>query len=165
MGEWNFKKQSDFKPRFDVLEGSDYLSSAERYQLKQLFDTTFQNMGDKLGYTTLVEHVIKTDSPPIKQRHYTLSPALQIHKTNKLDKILANKITEPSTSLWTSPIVLVNKPDGSYRFCVNYKRLNEVSLPDAYPLPIISSTLDKLREAKYLSINDIQSAYWQIHVS
>lgn len=164
-GEWNFKNDSDVDASLDAIEGFDHLTSDQRHQLDDLVDRTFQNMGERLGCTTLVEHVIKTDSPPIKQRHYPLSFALQVQVNKELEKMLADDIIEPSTSPWASPIVLVKKPDGSYRFCVNYKRLNEVSLPDAYPLPFISSTLDKLREAKYLSTIDIKSAYWQIPVA
>lgn len=79
--------------------------------------------------------------------------------------MLADGIVEPSSSLWPSPIVLIKKSDGRYRFCVVYRQLNEVSLPDAYPLPFVSVTLYKLRDARSHTTLDIKSAYWQIPVS
>lgn len=164
-GEWHFRKDCNEEYRVNALEEFEHLSLSEKRQLNELVERTFSKMGDRLGCTNLVEHVITTNSAPIKQRHYPLSPALQVQVNKEVEKMLADDIIEPSNSPWASPIVLVKKPDGSYRFCVNYKKLNEVSLPDAYPLPFISSTLDKLREAKYLSTIDIKSAYWQIPVA
>lgn len=161
-GEWHFRDESERGLQLNAIEDFDHLSTYQRSQLKELMERTFSQMGDKIGCTTLVEHTIKTNSPPIKQRHYPLSPGLQTQVNKELETMLANDIIEPSDSPWASPIVLVKKPDGSHRFCVNYKKLNEVSQPDAYPIPFVSYTLDKLREAKYLSTIDIKSAYWQI---
>lgn len=161
-GEWTFCLAENETAQVGALESADHLSTDQRHILRDVIDETFRTMGDKLGCTTMVEHVIRTNSPPIKQRHYPLSPSLQKQVNIELEKMLADGIIEPSTSPWASPIVLVRKTDGTYRFCVNYKKLNEVSEPDAYPLPFVSSTLDKLRDARYLTTLDIKSAYWQI---
>lgn len=164
-GEWCFRCDADLQAQVHAIEALDNLTPSQKEQLDSLIQYVFKDTGDKLGCTTMVEHVITTQSPPIKQRHYPLSPALQAHVNKELEKMLADDIIEPSNSPWASPIVLVRKPDNSYRFCVNYKKLNEVSLKDAYPIPFVSSTLDKLREAKYISTIDIKSAYWQIPVA
>lgn len=162
-GEWCFRPEGEVS---DVglcsLQDADHLSSDQKRILDNLVKSTFKSMSGTLGCTHMVEHVIRTNSSPIKQRHYPLSPALQKEVNLELDQMLKNGIVEPSNSPWASPIVLVKKPDGRYRFCVNYKKLNEVSLPDAYPLPFVNSTLDKLRDARYLTTLDIKSAYWQI---
>lgn len=71
-------------------------------------------------------------------------------------------IVEPSNSPWSSPILLVKKKDGKYRFCVDFRKLNAVTVKDSYPIPYVSDTLDKLCNAKYLSSLDIKSAYWQV---
>lgn len=162
-GEWYFREQAEID--INAVDEFGHLTSDQKKQLDELVEKTFSQMGDKLGCTTLVEHEIRTQSPPIKQRHYPLSPALQAHVNQELEKMLADDIIEPSNSPWASPIVLVKKSDGSYRFCVNYKKLNEVSLPDAYPMPFVSASLDKLKDARYLSTIDIKSAYWQIPVA
>jgi len=74
----------------------------------------------------------------------------------------AEGIIEPSTSAWSSPIVIVRKKDGKPRFCIDFRKVNEVTNRDAYPLPHISATLDKLRGAKYLSTIDLKQGYWQV---
>jgi hypothetical protein len=79
--------------------------------------------------------------------------------------MLKENIIEPSQSPWSSPVCLVLKKDGDYRFCVDYRKLNSVTKPDAYPLLYISSILDQLRDCHYMSSIDIKSAFWQVDVA
>lgn len=60
-------------------------------------------------------------------------------------------IIEPSNSEWSTPIVMIKKSNGTYRFCLDFRKLNGVSKKDAYPLPYMNAILDKLRSARYLS--------------
>ncbi|KAK9703188.1 Reverse transcriptase (RNA-dependent DNA polymerase) [Popillia japonica] len=83
----------------------------------------------------------------------------------ELDEMLRLGVVQKSSSPWSSPILMIPKKDGKYRFCVDYRKLNQVTKKDAYPLPYVSSTLDKLRDAKYLTSLDVKSAYWQIPVA
>ena len=69
---------------------------------------------------------------------------------------------EPSTSPWAAPIVLVTKKDGGVRFCVDYRKLNEVTVKDAYPLPRVDECLDSLSGCKWFSTMDLNSGFWQI---
>ena len=102
----------------------------------------------ELGCTHLVTHEIETgDSPPIKQ-HARREPYLQRAKITLLIKEMLDRgVIAPSSSPWASPIVLVRKPDGSPRFCVDYRKLNFVTVKDVFPLPRIDDLLDRLGQA------------------
>lgn len=161
-GEWKFSNLPETYVDSIALQSQTELSPSQSKQLHELVENAFREMGDSLGCTNLVEHEIKTSSAPIKQRYYPVSPIMQAHIDRELNKLLSQGIVERSESPWSSPIILVKKKDQTYRFCVDYRKLNMVTERDAYPLPYISSTLDKLRDARYLSSLDIKTAYFQV---
>jgi len=74
-------------------------------------------------------------------------------------------VIEPSSAEWAFPVVLVQKPDGTMRFCVDYRQLNEVTVRDVYPLPRMDDCIDFLGDAKVFSTLDCNSGYWQIPVA
>lgn len=76
--------------------------------------------------------------------------------------MLQKEVIKPSNSPWASPIVLVKKKDGSTRFCVDYRRLNSVTVKGAYPLPRVDESFDSLAGAKYFCTLDLASGYWQV---
>jgi hypothetical protein len=78
--------------------------------------------------------------------------------------MLAKDVIEPATCEWASPIVLVPKPDGSLRFCVDNGPLNAITVPDTYPLPRMDECIDSLGEAVVFTTLDYNSGYWQIPV-
>ena len=79
--------------------------------------------------------------------------------------MLEQGIIEPSTSPWASSIVLVHKSDGSFRCCVDYRKVNALTHQDAYPSPRIDDTLDYLGVFQFFSSLNLQSGYWQVPVA
>ncbi|UYV72292.1 K02A2.6-like [Cordylochernes scorpioides] len=115
--------------------------------------------------TSNVKHKIDTsDSRPIKQRPYRVSPVERRAIQSEVDKMIKMGIVQPSESPWSSPVVLVKKKDGSWRFCVDYRKLNKVTKKDVYPLPRNDDVLDSLTGAKLFSSMDLRTGYWQIEI-
>ena len=79
--------------------------------------------------------------------------------------MLDQNIIQPSTSPWSSLTVLVKKKDEDLRFCVDYRKLNNITMNDCHPLPRIDDILDALQGARYFSTLDHKSGYWQIPVN
>ena len=142
-----------------------HLSTIEQQELTQLltdFCGLFPPNGNPLGQTSVVKHSIPTTGPPIRQPLRRIPEALKSVVTNEVDHMLDHNVIRPSASPWSSPVVMVRKPDGSWRFCIDYRKLNSITHHDAYPLPRIDSTLDSLKGATYFTTLDLASGYWQV---
>ena len=138
------------------------LSENQMLRLQAVKDKfpSFAKMG--LGKTDLEEHVIDTgDAVPIKQRHYPVSPAIQTLMYAELDRMLEMGVIEESNSPWNSPVVLVRKP-GKNRLCLDSRKVNQVTIKDAYPLPHIGGLLSRLQDTRFISSIDLKDAFWQI---
>jgi transposase InsO family protein len=145
-----------------IVRSRDNLTPEERKRLDRTVQKHFTKMGNKLGRTHLVEHVIDTGTAkPIKQRYYPVSPKVQEIFNEELDKLLEAGVVEPSSSGWSSPAWIV-KRNGKRRFIVDLRAVNAVTVPDAYPLPYINQALDRLRDARYVSTIDVKSAFFQV---
>ncbi|KAG0737152.1 hypothetical protein G6F62_009884 [Rhizopus arrhizus] len=113
-----------------------------------------------------VEHQIDTgDARPIVKKGRRLSPKEKQALQDEVDKMLKAKVIRPSNSPWSSPPILVPKPDGSMRLCNNYRGINAVTKKDKYPLPRMDDLIDKLSGAQWFSSIDLKSGYWQIPVA
>jgi hypothetical protein len=111
--------------------------------------------------TNLVEQAIDTEvAAPIRQRYYPVTAVVQEAINAQVGEMLKEGVIEPSNSLWSSPRVLVKKPNGRFQFCLDFRELNKVTKTDSYPFPYIDAILSTLREAKYISRVDLQNGYW-----
>ena len=120
-----------------------------------------ESIGD--GKRVGVEMTIKTgDAHPIKQRPYRLPLTKRAVVEKEIDDMLNKGIIRPSYSPWASPITLVPKPDGSIRFCVDYRKLNAVTVEDSHPLPHIQDIFDALHGSSIFTTIELRSGYWQI---
>ncbi len=118
------------------------------------------------GRTTVIHHEIRT--PPgvvVRQRAYRIPEARRPAIEEEVKKMLELEIVEPSRSPWASPIVMVPKPDNTLRFCNDFRKLNDVSTFDGYPMPRVDELLDRLGKARYISTIDLTKGYWQVPLS
>ena len=112
-----------------------------------------------------VTHRIDTGSaPPNKQRPIPVAPAVEAEIAEIVEEMLQNGICRPSNSPWASRVLLVTKRDGSKRFVVDYRQLNEVTRIDSYPMPNAKYILDRMSNHSHFSFVDGASAYWSIEV-
>ena len=118
------------------------------------------------GKCTLIRHHIKTGNhSPIRQRAYRASPEKKEEIDRQVAALLADGVIEESCSPWASPVVLVKKKNGEWRFCIDYRRLNSITVKDCHPLPRVDDTLDALAGSLWFSTLDFSNGYWQVEVA
>ena len=121
---------------------------------------------DVPGRTTLVHHKIPTqDAPPIRLPPYRLAHHSKQFLRAEIKTLLKQGIIEPSSSLWAAPIVLVAKKDGSQRMCIDYRKLNAITIGDPYPLPHIEELINGIGASKYITTLDLTKGYYQVPVA
>ena len=127
------------------------LSGTQGQELQELleeFKDVFVGKDFRLGSTGVVEHEIHTRGPPIRQPFHRQNPEVRRQEQEQLKEMLDEGVVRPSSSPWSSPVVMVKKKDGTLRFCIDFWRLNDVTVKDAHPLPRIDNTLEALKGAK-----------------
>ncbi len=135
--------------------------AAAIYEHRDIFSSGPTDMSRK----GLVKHTIDTgDQRPIRLLPRRLPITKQEIEKEEVQRMLDPGVIEPCQSSWASPVVLVTKKDGTTRFCVDYRKLNDVTRKDAYPLPRIDDTLDALRGSRYFSTLDLYSGHWQVEM-
>lgn len=142
-------------------------SQQKKYLAKLLceYADVFAKNDFDLGDFTAIEHSIDTrDAKPIKQ-HMRRTPACFVNEEEAhLKKMMDAGVIQESVSEWASSPVLIRKRDGSVRWCIDYRALNEVTVKDTFPLPLVEDCLDTLAGNVWFSKLDANSAYWQVKV-
>lgn len=151
----------------------EHLNEEEAELIQQLcldFSDIFYLEGDHLSFTNEIKHTIDTNnSKPVYTKSYRYP---QIHKEEvrtQVSKMLEQGIIRPSNSPWSSPVwVVPKKLDASgkqkWRVVVDYRKLNELTVDDKYPLPNISDLLDQLGKCQYFTTLDLASGFHQIEI-
>ncbi len=160
--------------RWNNLSINKELTALEREMLLQVLDKhqdTFQWDSSVVGRTKLVEHTINTgDSKPVQLRQYPLPSVALAEVRRQRDDMLKTGIIRPSNSPWRSPVLLIKKKDSGgavvgHRFCIDLTKVNEKTVKDSYPLPLIGKTVNTLSGSKYFSSADLDRAFWQIGIA
>ncbi|GBP79293.1 Retrovirus-related Pol polyprotein from transposon 17.6 [Eumeta japonica] len=107
---------------------------------------------------------LKDPNKTVNRRPYRFSPSERQIVRNKIDELLRAGVIRPSSSPFASPILLVEKKDGSHRLCVDYRELNDNTISDRFPLPLISDQIDRLCGGHFFSILDLASGFHQIRI-
>ena len=139
------------------------LEEEKKKELQRLLDEYKDVLRSEPGLTNRAKHIINTgDSLPCRTYPYRLCPAQRLKIKEAVRELLEAKIIEPSASPWTSPMVPVKKSDGSIRLCIDFRKVNSVTVPDPYDMPLIEDLLDQVGEAVYLSKLDLTKGFYQI---
>ena len=127
------------------------------------FKDVFSSGDHDIGHTEVIRHQIKTgEARPVKERPRRHPYCHRQEIQRQVIDLEKRGVIVPSDSPWAANVVLVNKKDGTKRFCVDYRKLNAVTIKDAYPVPRIDETFDALRGAKWFCTLDLASGYWQV---
>ena len=141
------------------------LTSEQREDVNQLFWDYSDVLTDLTGRTTAGEHDIKlTTDEPIRSKPYPIPFALKDTVKEEISNMLKLKVIEPSESPYASPIVLVDKKDGTKRFCIDFRALNRITIFDAEPVSNPDEIFFSLAHDKYFSKFDLTKGYWQVPV-
>ena len=156
------------------LKNSDVLKNLQKEKLSHL-TTKEQNEMMELVFqfvglfpvtptqTDCVFHDFEVgNATPIKQHPYQVNPLKLEIMRQEIVYMLQNNLIEISNSEWSSPCVLVPKPDGTYRFCTDFRRVNKVTRCDSYPIPRVDDCIDRIENVNYVTKFDLLKGYWQV---
>ena len=154
----NCETKLDLKD-LDVPE--QYRSKIEKLVLKN--QDLFASKDSELGHTDTIKMQIDIgNSLPIKMKPYR-TPIKNREVIDKaINEMLDADVIKRSRSPWSFPVVIVDKKDGSKRFCVDFRKLNQITKKNSYPLPLIDDILALLGKAKFFTSLDLKSGYWQV---
>ncbi|KAL8613947.1 hypothetical protein ACOMHN_023183 [Nucella lapillus] len=145
-----------------VYEG---LCRAKQEEARQLLKQFSQSLTDEPGKTTLETCTVElTTKQPVHAKAYPIPYATRQVVEEEMDKMLKLGVIEPSRSPYCAPVVIVRKKSGEHRFCVDYRRLNNVTKVDAEVIPNIEDLFAQIssKGSKYFTRIDLSIGYWQI---
>lgn len=121
-------------------------------------------MAAELGTINITSHkfLLEPGSKPFYVQPYRASTDKRRIIEQEIEKMLNLGVIEPTVSEWAAPFVLAPRPGGKWRFCVDYRKLNEMRKREVYSFPRLDECIDSLEASKLFSTLDANCGYWQI---
>lgn len=162
-----------YKPRRVIVNNVHFNCPPSYSNLLEEFRHLFvDNIGDNGGKARVdpVEIKLEPNAKPVYQRNYRMSQEEKDALEKEVEKMLENSVIEEvspdsASKGWNSPVILIRKKDGSWRLCIDFRKLNIVTLKVAALLPRVEDIVEEVARKKVFSVLDLASGYWQIPVS
>ncbi|UYV74631.1 K02A2.6-like [Cordylochernes scorpioides] len=145
----------------------NHLEEIREHELKELLEhnrNVFSQHAIDLGKVAIQHKIITKSEQPISLRPYRRPLKEYEEIAEQVKELLEHKLIRISDSPWAFPVVMVPKKDGNKRMCIDYRRLNEITLDDRQPLPHIQDMFDRLHGSRFFSTLDVAWGYWQIEM-
>ncbi len=140
-----------------------HLTEDQKADIVTLIQTFLGLFSDVPTQTNAIKHNIEVNEhPPIKQNAYRVNPAKRKIIESEVKYLVENGLAVPSSSAWSSPCLLVLKPDLSHHFCTDYCKVNAITKPDSFPLPLMEDCVDNVGSARFITKLDLLKGYWQV---
>ena len=121
---------------------------------------------NEIGCTDAAEHIIQLlDEEPFKEKFWLIAPPLLDEVHEDLHEMLDGGAIRPLQSPWCNTVVFVWKKDGGLQFCIDFWRLNARTKKDSYPLPHMQETMESMVGARFFSMMDLKSGFWQVKMA
>ena len=163
--EFDFQKCIEDLP-FKMNIGEVELTIEQKKRLINMIydhESVFSLHDGDLGYCDVIKHTIPTTTEkPVYLAHRTIPPQLQTEVRKCLDTWIKQGIIRPSRSPYASQVVLVRKKTGDLRLCVDFRKINSITVRDAFPLPRIDEALQSVRQSQWFSSIDLAQGYLQL---
>ena len=159
----DFRRESDSRECYKDVKISAALSAEQKKEAEDLLHEYRDVFSDVPGETNLLEHSIETTSnDPVRVKPYPIPYNVRQSLSENIQEMLDMGVIRESNSPYSTPVVIVQKKDGSNRICVDYRRLNKVTVFDSEPMVKAQDIFIKAKDAKFYSKFDMTKGYWQI---
>jgi hypothetical protein len=169
ISDINLEKMEQKEPPQEDIAWKDqldlqHLTEETQSKVTEMLSKFSSMWTGQLGEINITQHRIDLvpDAKPVYQAPYRAGVKGRKVEKEEVERMLKAGVIEPANSEWASPVVLITKPDGSIRFCVDYRKLNALTVKDSYPLPRMDECLDSLGDSTIFTTLDCNSGYWQI---
>jgi len=133
-----------------------------RHQIQQLIDSYKPKQGNQ---TSVETKIILQDETPVCLKPRRLAVKEKAILNAQLEDWLRDGVVQPSSSRYSSPVIIVPKKNGTYRVCVDYRQLNRKILRDRFPMPLIEDHIDALADARVFSVLDLKNGFFHVPVA